>query len=388
MQQPFDFGKLFGVWGVSSSPAVAASPSVSLHGRLLSVQTKNGLTRYRVCVDSDAAGGVDPIVSRALSHDGTLSVSVPAAQHVVSGVQALDKVLVRGCHEKTISDGRVFLNATGCERLAMWSDDEQRALLASEHVPLPLPAEGKGVPFTLYSGTTALQSVPGLHRIATPAHWTEFTWTKDGVDVRRLSITLVQRQWSTADEVQSDPEPLVLRLLLWDDVCQQLPGGGLTTDMTVWKAVMAVHFVPFYAACCVDVRFSTPGIIALSALAVQWDLARYLESDAGLAVPLDAMRSFFPASAASKAKKSVVAVAYRAGDVVNVSQLGALPAGCEAWRFYALTSDPKHVTDVTALRECFPARCSAVFLAIVVQATAPVVVAVRTGTQPPTKRQK
>lgn len=337
----FDFGSLFAEW--SEASVATAAPSVSVRGLLVGIYPSRGtnsLVNLQVRLSPESEE--DSCITRALAvatNPETLTFSLNAADVAAGLVAPLDTVVVHGCYERTLDDGRVFLNARSVERVTPWTQNV--ATLAQEHVPLPLPVAGMGKPFVIYSGPSVFRTFPGLHRQTTSPTWLSVTYNGK----RCLDIEFQQRQWSTKEELAGGNVPsLRLSARLWDSLCCELPGGGLTgSDLALWQQVMPHHMIPFWAACGVELRYTKPDKIALKVLSVQWDLVPYLERHA-LPVPLETMQQIFPEHTKGKAK-SVLPPA----GVVSVTAMKQLPQSPSGWRYYALTSDPLKIRDMDAL---------------------------------------
>lgn len=276
----------------------------------------------------------------------TCEISLPG----ILAVQVLDVALFKGVIEKIGDNGRSFLNANAVECAIPWQENKHTLLV--EHLPLPLPtAKGEDAPFVIYTGFLGGATFPGVHRVFSP--WTKLkdVSRKTGMEERRLELTIVQRQWNTQAEAMNQPEPRTMKVTIWNDQCQQLLAGN---DLDEWTAIMEVHFIPVFIVCRVDPTYSTPEVIALTSLGVQWDLRAYLEKSA-LRVPRDFVAVYFDEAAAAPMT-----------DVLNVSFLGQIPPLVKdvEWTFYVLTSNPDHIKDLDTLQAEFPDYCTAVFWAV------------------------
>jgi hypothetical protein len=361
-----DPASFFAIWSKApaaspSVPARSASSSVSLSGSLCGTSVKGKVVSYRVFVDTASA---DPMFANALQErDGIIFVSV---SRLPGGavLEVLDTVSLDGCTESVSrKDGRVFFNAQSIRRLSPLCDVISERSLAKEHVLLPEEGCRYGPPSLLYSGTEAepvsFATSPGIYR---SVFWdtSEMTWTDRGQkEVRRLAIRFKQYQWDVQEEM-GEVQPISLQMFIWDEQCRQLPGNGLSQDLNVWKALMAVHHIPFYAMVRVDSEFAREETTSLSAMAVRWDIGKYLLTSSNVvALLIDSAKALCAKSCA---------MAGREGDIVNVSATCSVPTGA-GWTYYALTSDPKRIT--TAQHVVAASKEKAVAVVILALWTAP-----------------
>ncbi len=380
-----DMGDLFSIWSKDKTPAppvpvVVAASLVQVRGVLCTMAPGNRDTvSCRVFVTEEE--DVDPMIVRALANsDGTtVYVSIPKQVIADAKVECMDDVLVAGCYENESNDGRVFLNAQSVRRIAPWTEKVRPDLLARDHVVVPQDGGHMGPTFIIYSGSftapVTYKTFPGLFRMA---EWstTELTWiNKRKVEERRLQMSFQQRQWQTEQEARSNPAPISMTMKIWDNQCRQLPGNGLTKSMDVWKAIMAVNPIPFYAMVAVNTEYArNDGVLPLFTFAMQWDLRAYFEQSC-VKMSVEMMRKLVP--------KSAPAAGGGQADIVNVSDTGMVPVGPN-WQYYAMTADP---TNITTAEEVVEAKCAKLLFAVCQKDTkAPP--SSETSSKPPSKRIK
>jgi hypothetical protein len=295
------------------------------------------------------------LVDAALDESGpTIRVSIPRHATDVALLQPLDRVSVEGLYEVAgRGNGSVHLNGLKAHVATPMCDWVTDDMMATQHVRFPEGEDTLGAPFIIYSGQCSYEASPGLHRTAAELSDSSLTFTsKAGRESRRLTYQFVQRQWLTQAEFERGPEPTTMRVTLWDDACRELPGDGLTRDLSRWSAIMRAHAgICFYALVAVDTSYQFGGIVNLKALAVRWQLRPYLEQH-GIVIPADVMERLVPRAMRQQEASR---------DIVNVSTEQARPTGPE-WSYYALTADPVAITTVAALEK--NTKVDAVFFAV------------------------
>lgn len=269
-QSEMDISSFFDKWDDdddNKTSATAKAVSGSFQGQVCSITQKGSKFTYKLFIN----GGAEQLemVQDAMTDEGYIFVQVPGK---VASADVLDVVSVEGCVAVTSkNDGRVNLNAQEVTRVTPWKDLVTKDKLAKEHVEMPDDDQKYGPPCLIYCDSVVpYATVPGLRRKVQPDH-AELTWVSNKTfkEERRLSFQIVQRQWKTEDEFKAGPEPLSMQLKVWEDQCRQL---GLTKDgdLKSWKALMAVHQIPFYALVRVNGEYSRGRpTISLSTMAVQ-----------------------------------------------------------------------------------------------------------------------
>ena len=336
----------------SSSSSSSSSVTAKIQGIFCGSSIKGSVLSYRlVSPDVD----VDPMFERATLRDGTIFVSVPRQEHANARVEPMDEILLEGCTESAPStkDGRVFLNAKTVRRVKPWSlvvADKELAASVRHHILLPtIDGERFGPVFLMYSGTetepVSFATSPGFHRAV---RWdtAEQTWTKYDTQQqqRRLTVHFEQRQWDSLEDM-AESVPRKLDMTIWDEHCQHLPGNGLTQNLDLWSALMQIHHIPFYALARVDSNFCKDNNtrLAVSVLALQWDVAAYLKS------------SSLPVSLTLETVKQILGLeeeeeggVAKKGEVINVSATMRIPTGA-GWTYFALTTDSDDVTAINSV---------------------------------------
>jgi hypothetical protein len=255
-----------------------------------------------------------------------------------TNLEPMDMVMLEGCQEKMIDDGRVFLNAKTIRVVKPWRQVvADTGFMSKELVPMPLPT---GRPFLIYSpapDTPLLyDTVPGLHRIST---WdlASVTWNNKATKgtERRLTITFEQRQWLNSSDAKPDTKPLNMRMTIWERSCNQLFAGG---DLDMWKAIIRANPVPFYAVVSVDAQYTTSESVSLTTLAIHWDLRKHLEAKC-IKVTAEQAQSLI--SSKSKGKKTARGLAPTDKDgLINISETGVMPLSSQnEWCFYVMTAN-------------------------------------------------
>lgn len=311
-----DIGSLFSSWNKSGSTPTASKATTTIKGIVCSISVKANNTSLRIRCEATE----DPILKRALEerNDGTIYVSIAGKS---SNVQTLDSVVLEGCQESNSrQDGRTFLNTQSVLVTKPWREVCTGNALSIEHVVKPQEGSRYGPAFILSTESYAM--FPGVHRVVN--WWNDdqtMIWnnSKTNKNERRLTVQITQRQWETEEEARDNPEPLHLKMLIWED--QQCP--LLPKDLKKWKPIMQKHHIPFYAMCCVDSDYSTLSEVSLATIGVQWDIRRYLEETCPK-MSLEQVQESIPKS-----------VQQDEGDVVNVSETKKVPTG-PGWKYYKL----------------------------------------------------
>jgi hypothetical protein len=316
-----DFRALASCW----KPIGLAERGVTITALVCSTKAYDNRTMLQIRVADDQRGLLPMFAQEPVT------ISVPSA----SQLEHMDLVVLDGCHEKMIDDGRVFLNAKTVRVHMPWRQVvADRAFMSKELVPMPLPGKkGVGRPFVIYSSSPSTpliyESVPGLHRMVA---WdtTSVTWVnKKKVTERRLMVTFEQRQWRTKAEANPDAKPLVMRMPIWDRSCRQLFSSG---DLNKWASIIMANPIPFYAVVCVDGDYTTIDSISLSTLSVHWELRSYLESSC-LELTAEQTQAALGSASSSNSSSSK-----DADGLVNVTDTGVIPQGKE-WRYFAMTAN-------------------------------------------------
>ncbi len=250
-------------------------------------------------------------------------ISVPACNG--REVAPMEVVVLEGCEEKTLNDGRVFLNAKSVRQVKPWTQVvSDKAIMSKEFIPMPIPTAGKGLPFLICSGTPTdpvlVASFPGFRR--------RIKWNTQN-DEPRLEVTFKQWHWNTRSDVREDMPYLTMKMVLWDEQCQQLLlGGKMAADRL--RAIVKANPVPFYASVCVDGNYSNDkeNKLSLSTLAVHWDLRTYLENSC-VELSAKGMQTLVPATTSAKDLGQ---------DIINVSATCKVPLGAK-WRYYAMSAN-------------------------------------------------
>ena len=357
--------QVFSQWnrGGSSSSRPLATPTnraaegsnAKIQGVLCAASLGGGNVSLRLLPDPEQDD--EQLIDAALDESGpTIRVSIPRHATDAALLQPLDRVSVEGVYEVAgRQNGSVQLNGLKAHVLTPMSEWVTEDMLATQHAQFPEGQDTLGAPFIIYSGQSSYEASPGLHRTAAELNDSSLTFTsKAGRESRRLTYQFVQRQWLTQAEFERGPEPATMRVTLWDDACRELPGDGLTRDLSRWSAIMRAHpGICFYALVAVDTSYQFGGIVNLKALAIRWQLQPYLEQR-GLVIPADVMERLVPrAMRQPETSRSMM--------VVNVSTEQARPMGPE-WSFYALTANPGAITTVAALEK--NTQVDAVFFAV------------------------
>jgi hypothetical protein len=325
-----DFRALASCWNSSKvKPIGLAERGVTVTALVCSIKVFDGRTVLQIRVADDQRALLPMFAQEPVT------VSLPSAS-VPSQLEPMDLVVLEGCHEKMIDDGRVFLNAKTVRVHMTWRQVvADRVFMSKELVPMPLPdKKGLGRPFVIYSGSLSsallYESVPGLHR---KVEWdttsVTFVNKKTKATERRLMVTFEQRQWRTNTEANAEVKPLFMRMPIWDRSCRQLFSSG---DLTKWASIITANPIPFYAVVYVDGEHTTADSISLSTLSVHWDLRNYLESCLELTAEQTqaALGSASTSSNSSSTKDE--------DGLVNVTDTGVIPQGKE-WRYYAMTAN-------------------------------------------------
>jgi hypothetical protein len=326
-----DFRALASCWNSSKVKAIGlAERGVTVTALVCSIKSYDNRTSLQLRVTDDQRGllpmfGQEPV-----------TISLPSSS-VLSQLEPMDLVVLEGCHEKMIDDGRVFLNAKTVRVHMPWRQVvADREIMSKELVPMPLPdKEGVGRPFIIYSGSLSspllYETVPGLHR---KVEWdttsVTFVNKKTKATERRLMVIFEQRQWRTITEANAEVKPLFMRMPIWDRSCRQLFSSG---DLNKWTAIIRANPIPFYAVVYVDGKHTTADSVSLSTLAVHWDLRTYIELSC---LELTAEQTQTALGSASSSSNS--SSTKDADGLVNVTDTGVIPQGKE-WHYYAMTAN-------------------------------------------------
>lgn len=241
--------------------------------------------------------------------------------------------------------------------------------LASEHVPLPIPAGSKGVPFLVrvaQDGVTFFRQSPGT-RCKVDRDMTDTTWVRQttGATERRLTFRGTLSQWNTPEELRNQTYyTLAFKFVVWDDKCRTL---RLSADMEVWRRLMAVHAFPFTAALCTDTtnpRFASLREVSLHVLSVAWDVATYLRSSPR-ALPLTQKEAAALLPLTLTAQNDDDDDEGEGEEVFNASARHCMPPTTATWSYYALSSNPAATSTAAALKAALANKTEvAVLLAV------------------------
>ncbi len=254
-------------------------------------------------------------------------------------------------------------------------------VLPREHMAVPVPANAKGKPFLLHvpegaEGEILWEQAPGT-RVTVQRDMTTLTWTRKGSnkEQRRLSITGTLTQWTTLDELRSGTAPHGFKLMLWDDKCAAL---CLTSELSVWKRLMAVHAIPFTAAVYTDttgnVRYQSLGHTTLGVLSIRWELCNYLQQPGkSVALTQAEATALLPLTLTAAAPAAASALAVTEDGLVNATMQKALPTHAKpgmVWHFYALCSNSATIRSVAQLRKALSDKSEVAVIWAVSQAAA------------------
>ncbi len=292
--------------------AAPARNGVSANALVCSIKTADKRTVLQVRVAQEHIGRLSMLSS------GMVTVSLFNAS-LPPGLEPMDMVTLEGCFEKTLEDGRTFLNAQSVRLLVA-----KRQVLSESRELVPKEA---GRPFIMFvsDAPVTYKEVPGLHRTTVWGDQRSVTWTNKTTNKAecRLRVAMEQRQWWTAAEAGPHAPVLLLSITLWDRFCRQL-----IQDVDLWRAIMAVHPIPFYV-----LAHANEDLTTLTVLAVHWELRKYLESDC-MELELEQVQTLMPKSA----KKAATIVPDKDG-LVNMTDKKVIPTGGEEWRYYALSAN-------------------------------------------------
>lgn len=380
-----DFGSLFSAWSAAAPAAASAASSsgsagaaaigsgVHLEGLLCSASASSGgaliMLRIRPAQQPESSLFLDATSGSSSSAPVPMLFSVSVRRDALQmmgeeeNLGPLDMIRAQDCFSQTSTDGRHYVHARSVVRLRTWREmASDAAFMASELIPLPLPADGtKSAPFVVYSGAPGndpqhhvkYNTVPGFFRKWVLGVNDEILTTGNdqynaGQLVRRLTYKFEQRQWRSLGDARPDMEVLHLQVTLWDAQCRRLAGDGLG-DLNTWSAIMRSNCIPFYAVVVADGMRG--GFIRLSAIGIRWMLREYLEqfcielTAAEAASLLPTAPSSMSSSSSSSSASLLVSSGGEDGAVINLSAAGHMPpvvtssSSSGSWRFYALSAN-------------------------------------------------
>ena len=315
MSERPNYGALFAKISSSSSSSSSGPSIEALYIR----RTKGGSLQLQL-LDND------PVLEGALKEGNKFFVYSAAAPP--QDLEPLSRVLLENVHRKPQAGGsNVYLYCSNVQQKGLETE--------SQHIP-----EDTNTTFLMsvpLSGSVQYGRAPGLCLYA-ERNPSETTWhnKKTGENQRKIVITGKQLQWQTEEDVQNESfgKPIEFKMILWEALCTQLPGEGLTSDLSTWRAIMAVHPVGFFALCQRNKKFSNLTQVAIDVLGIRWELKEYLENSGKCFT--------IPSSSALLPKK--VSSAPNEESIVSITQLMAIPPG-NHWKYYVMTSDPENVKD-------------------------------------------
>jgi len=330
--------KTYGGGGFSSSEPSSSRATFNALVTQTNVGGKPDVFRLKPAVTDD----LPQFVLRALEKtgDGNLFVRSSTRGLAVRGVIGLiDRVLVVDCEERISNNGNPYLVCRTLERVQKWNlVIANKEMMASEHIPLPLPQFGYGPTFL----TTVLPQQENSYQ-AIPGKWCSFqrplvATYKSGSKIC-LDVVYEQRQWTSREQLESSKTlayDLILRI--WEE---QLP--CLSHNIDVIQRILDAKCITFTVSCCVDANYpSTSGSITLKVLGVQWHFESSLQ-DHGVSLSPHAVHSILDATQGIHQGSHSFATLPSSRGVVNVTLDGLDATRQGDWRFYALTNRPDEV---------------------------------------------